>query len=745
MRDGKKKRWHVSAAMILAIVSTVICVSFLINTAKLKKELYEETKDYMMDSNAQAGENIAYQMKTDLQLVEGLAESIGNIPRFSVIEAVLKQKKEQFAMEEILIVRPEQIVFPQVYHQDILAEWNTQNPAVWEKSAISSTENNQIIFSSPILHKEKKTGYVLLGVKSYAAIQDILRKTNDKYHSINALISANGKWIAGPIGKDTRGLIQNQELKEKLYSALFSRLDENGMQNMLDFTMELTSGEKLLVSAYPLQINDWIQVSVVPWSLQEKEYAYHLVIYFWLVMAVGMAAGGGLWYIIALQREARERLEKIAYYDAMTGGMTNEAFQMQCLNCLRKANWSCYAVVYWNLCDFKYINENWSIDSGNQTLRYIYQVFQKNIAHDELAARCEVDHFFLLLHGTTETEVIQRTENLVQQINAFASAGRQRYHLDFIIGACMAEPHSGGIQLLHDRARRAAQFAEGVNRCTFYNESVIAKINWENRLNTLFEESLQNHDFEVYLQPKVYLQQNRPCAAEALVRWFHPEEGVIYPSDFIPIFEENGKICQLDLYIFEEVCKLIAGWRIENKPFSEISVNVSRAHLKDTAGTFPKIYCALKEKYQIPDGVIQLELTETSILGAHQTSYVTEVICELHRAGFSCALDDFGIGYSSLSMLKDFDVDTIKLDRSFFINESERSRILVANLIRLAHDMQIQIVAEGIETKEQVEVLRSFGCDLIQGYFYAKPLAIPAFEDWQEQEILRWGKYDEVK
>ena len=224
MRDGKKKRWHVSAAMILAIVSTVICVSFLINTAKLKKELYEETKDYMMDSNAQAGENIAYQMKTDLQLVEGLAESIGNIPRFSVIEAVLKQKKEQFAMEEILIVCPEQIVFPQVYHQDILAEWNTQNPAVWEKSAISSTENNQIIFSSPILHKEKKTGYVLLGVKSYAAIQDILRKTNDKYHSINALISANGKWIAGPIGKDTRGADTKSGAERKTLFCTFFKI-----------------------------------------------------------------------------------------------------------------------------------------------------------------------------------------------------------------------------------------------------------------------------------------------------------------------------------------------------------------------------------------------------------------------------------------------------------------------------------------------------------------------------------------
>lgn len=734
MRGREKKDWHFAAVGILAIISIAICLGFLINTAKLKKELYEETKSYMIDINEQVADNIAYRMKTDLQLVQGLAESIGNIPSFSVIESILERKTEQFTMEEILIVDSEKVVFPQTYDSDILEKWLTKNQQIWEEATIFCTQKHKIVFSAPIMQGDKKTDYLMLGVKTYSGIQELLEKANDEHQSINALIDTKGKLIAGPTGQDVLGLIENQELREKFFTAIQSRLDGENTYNALNFTIDLTSGEKILVSASPLEINDWMQVSLMPWSLQENEYSYHLVIYFWLVLVVGVVTCGGLWYIITLQRTAREKLEKIAYFDVLTGGITNDAFQIQCLGHLRKTSWSSYAIVYFNLCDFKYINENWSIDSGNQTLKYIYRVFRQNMEQDELVARCEIDHFFLLLHGQTEIEVIQRVDDIVRQINSFAAQGEQCYHLDFVIGACMVDQYSGGIQSIQDRARRAAQFHEGVNICTFYNESVIAKINRENRLNTLFEGSIQNHDFEVYLQPKVYLQQNRPCAAEALVRWIHPEEGVIYPSDFVPIFEENGKICELDLYIFEEVCKLIDRWRREKRPLSEISVNVSRAHLKNIDNTFPKIYCELKEKYQIPDGVIQLELTETSILAAHQTSYVTEVIQEFHEAGFSCALDDFGIGYSSLSMLKEFNIDAIKLDRGFFVNESEKSRIVVANMIQLAHDLNMQIVAEGIEEKEQVDILRNLGCDLIQGYFYSKPLPIHAFEAWQDKE-----------
>lgn len=159
--------------------------------------------------------------------------------------------------------------------------------------------------------------------------------------------------------------------------------------------------------------------------------------------------------------------------------------------------------------------------------------------------------------------------------------------------------------------------------------------------------------------------ETRACQAEALVRWFHPQEGVIYPSEFIPIFEKNGKICSLDLYMFEEVCRLIDRWIKEKKALVSISVNVSRFHLREAGSEIWKEYKRILDRYDIPEGVIEMELTETILLEENQIPFVKAVLNGFRSCGLRVALDDFGFAYSSLSMLKEFAVDTLKMDRSF--------------------------------------------------------------------------------
>lgn len=716
------------------IVVVAICISFLMNITKLKKELYQEAKNYAMDINEQVAANISYRMNTDLYLVEELSETISMIPKVEICKQILERKKEVFGLDEILIFNQDEILLPSTYNWELIKRWQEQHPKIWDEPTISYMPNHEILFSAPIKKGNEKTGYVVLAMKSYLDVQEVMAKANYQEDGLNLLMDVEGNLIAGPVGSYALTVEEMEDLHRKMITALVSRLkDDNGVINQ-GFTMDLLQGEKVLISAHALGINDWMQVSVTPWSLKEKEYSYYLLTYFWLVMLAGVVATGIIAYIISLKKQARMKLEKIAYCDLLTGGITNDAFQIQCLDHLRRTNWSSYGIIYLNLCDFKYINERWGIDRGNEALRYIHNTFQENITDDELVARSEIDHFFLLLHGDTEEALTKRVLDMIQKINMFSSQCLlDHYQLQFMVGGCMVEQHGVGLQSLQDRARRAAQFHEEKNICVFYNAHVIKKIERENKLNALFEDSLKNHDFEVYLQPKVYLQQNRPCAAEALVRWNHPEEGMIFPSDFIPLFEQNGKICKLDFYMFEEVCKIIDRWRRENRPLSEISVNISREHIKKMDVAFAHEYCAIKDKYDIPDGVIQIELTETSMFYAQQMPCVTEAIRIFHKGGFSCALDDFGFGYSSLSTLNEFNVDTIKLDRSFFVNENKKSRIVVANMIQLAHDMDIQIVAEGIEDEEQVNVLCGLGCDLIQGYYYSKPIPVSAFEVWQDR------------
>ena len=248
------------------------------------------------------------------------------------------------------------------------------------------------------------------------------------------------------------------------------------------------------------------------------------------------------------------------------------------------------------------------------------------------------------------------------------------------------------------------------------------------KLDTLFDESIQNGDFKLYLQPKVSLETNEICGAEALVRWIHPEYGAIYPSDFIPLFERNGKICRLDIYMFEEVCKLVHQWKEEGRKLVPISVNLSRRNIG--MGNFVQNYVEIKEKYDIPDSLIEFELTESLFFDTQQIQIVKQIIEEMHAHGFLCSLDDFGFGYSSLALLKEFDVDTIKLDRQFFLGESDKMWKVVGKLISLAKELGIHIVAEGIETPEQLICLKENDCDMVQGYIYSKPLAALDFKKW---------------
>ena len=249
------------------------------------------------------------------------------------------------------------------------------------------------------------------------------------------------------------------------------------------------------------------------------------------------------------------------------------------------------------------------------------------------------------------------------------------------------------------------------------------------KISTLMLRSeLENRDFKVYYQPKVRLRDGQVASAEALVRWQHPQKGFIYPSDFIPVFERSGDICRLDLYVFEEVCAMLAGRLAQGAPVFPVAVNLSRRHFQTT--DFLQRFADIRDQYQIPGGLIELELTESIFFTVGDILNVKEAIRRMHELGFLCSLDDFGAGFSSLGLLKSFMVDSVKLDRSFFLDDSQRAHDVVESIVELARKLGIETVAEGIEAPEQVDFLRSIGCDLVQGYVYARPMPAEELEAW---------------
>lgn len=239
-------------------------------------------------------------------------------------------------------------------------------------------------------------------------------------------------------------------------------------------------------------------------------------------------------------------------------------------------------------------------------------------------------------------------------------------------------------------------------------------------------DSIKRKEFTIHLQPKVDTKTEKLVGAEALVRK-KGKDGLIMPDEFVPSYEESGIITILDLFVLEEVCKLQKKWRENQFPLLPISLNESRMHMKD-----PKHISKLQyilDKYQANANLIELEMTETSVV--EDIKLAKKAAISARNLGFIISMDDFGTGYSSFNILKDIDIDVLKIDKSFFENleENKKAQIIIETIVDMSQKLNIKTVAEGIETKGQVDFLKEIKCDMIQGYYYSRPLEIQKFEE----------------
>lgn len=237
--------------------------------------------------------------------------------------------------------------------------------------------------------------------------------------------------------------------------------------------------------------------------------------------------------------------------------------------------------------------------------------------------------------------------------------------------------------------------------------------------------AIRKKEFQLYLQPKVDTQREQLAGAEVLIRWKRHFKEMVKPDEFIPILEEYGAITKLDEYVFHEMCKLQKKW-IKQGIFLPLSINESRRHLRNEN----HIEQLLQEvtNYSIPTHLIELEMAESAVV--EDILQAKRAQQKAHQLGFIVAMDDFGVGYSSFSMLKNIPIDILKIDKTFFgqITQNERGKVIIESIVQMAKKLNSKTVAEGIETKEQVEYLKKIGCDYIQGYYYSAPIKIEEFE-----------------
>lgn len=435
-----------------------------------------------------------------------------------------------------------------------------------------------------------------------------------------------------------------------------------------------------------------------------------------------------IYYISSIVSVARSqrRITKVLYTDMVTGGYNWLYFTKKGDKLLRKNHGRYnYAVVNLRMEKYRSFCTCFGVKEGEELIEKFYNALKKHFASKELMAHHDEADFGLLITYKSEEELIHRIDN----IEKILWSQVPNVKLYFKFGVCLADNNDREIDSLYNNATTALEMLleDSDERIASYDIEMKKQQLWERKVEDEMDKALVTKQFKLYLQPKYSAKEEKLAGAEALVRWIHPVEGLIPPNKFIPIFERNGFILQLDDYMLEEVASQQSKWLAEGRELFPISVNVSRAHF--TREDLAEHICRIVDKYNVPHQYIELELTESAFF---DDKYVLiDTVNQLRQYGFIVSMDDFGAGYSSLNSLKELTIDVLKIDADFFrgIESVDRGMLIVSEVIDLAKKLDMKIVAEGIENKEQVEFLTAQECDLIQGYYFAKPMSIEEFEE----------------
>ena len=412
--------------------------------------------------------------------------------------------------------------------------------------------------------------------------------------------------------------------------------------------------------------------------------------------------------------------------DALTGLLNADGFYRRVRMLLDENPDRMFILVYGDLDRFKVFNDLYGAEAGDRLLASVGSMIVDILPQGSAAARLRADHFISCVPADAFD-----ADRFLAALNQWFCA----YPVDFTffvrLGIYVIDDPSLDAVRMSDRALialREAKKSVGASACVYYNDQLRDLLLKEQEMAGEMAPALERGEFVAFFQPQFSYSTGAITGAEVLVRWQHPTKGLISPAEFIPVFERTGLIAQLDYYLWEETCRVLRQWLDDEgmKTVPRLSVNISRVDIyRDDLCSY---LGSLVEKYRIPAGLLHLEITESAYMEAPRQ--LIGVVDALRSAGFVVAMDDFGSGYSSLNTLNDVPVDILKLDLGFLDASNEtRGGIILASIVRMSRWLDLPVIAEGVETRQQAEYLASIGCDIMQGYLFARPIDRSSFEE----------------
>lgn len=436
-------------------------------------------------------------------------------------------------------------------------------------------------------------------------------------------------------------------------------------------------------------------------------------------------------YGYRLMRNYNKDLLYLAYHDALTGAENMSRFRQKLIETLKTGRGS---VAAFTIRQFPFLTEIFGKEKSDQLLRQIREIADRHIKAEEFFCRDAEDRFYLFFKDTEKDIIRQRLEAFISEIEKTTIFNRTDYQLAIYCGVTIssdsADPEAEAENML-THIHFALNKARGGHSSTiwFFDTELHKQEELENYIESHMHSALENGEFKMFLQPKKDLRSGSLNGAEALVRWQTESGKMIFPDQFIPLFESNGFCTSLDLYMVEQACRQIRTWL--NGGMEPVPISVNQSKLLFFEGDYVHKLTAILTKYQVPAHFIILEILEG--LALENLDELNEKISQLQKLGFRISLDDFGSGYSSLNILGNLKIDEVKLDRDFLMNAADqnqnRVRLIMEEIVHIAGRLGISTLAEGVETPKDEQFIRSIGCDTGQGYLYSRPLSAEDFDE----------------